>query len=43
MDGLIYNKPFAKVDYSQIVQLECLCRGIWGIKSLWGPVLTHKY
>lgn len=25
------------VDHSQIVQLECLRRGIWGTKSLWGP------
>jgi len=30
------------VDHSQIVQLECLRRGIWGTKSLWGRVLTHK-
>lgn len=28
------------VDHSQIVQLECLRRGIWGTKSLWGRVLT---
>ena len=26
------------VDHSQIVQLECLRRGIWGTKSLWGRV-----
>ena len=30
------------VDHSQIVQLECLRRGIWGTKSLFGRVLTHK-
>jgi len=30
------------VDNSQIVQLETLRRGIWGTKSLWGRVLTHK-
>lgn len=30
------------VDHSQIVQLECLRRGIWGTKSLWGRVLTYK-
>ena len=29
------------VDHSQIVQLECLRRGIWGTKSLWGRVLTY--
>jgi hypothetical protein len=29
------------VDHSQIVQLECLRRGIWGAKSLWGRVVTH--
>jgi phosphosulfolactate synthase (CoM biosynthesis protein A) len=29
------------VDYSQIVQLETLRRGIWG-KSLCGRVLTYK-
>jgi hypothetical protein len=28
------------VDDSQIVQLECLRRGIWGTKSLWGRVVT---
>jgi phosphosulfolactate synthase (CoM biosynthesis protein A) len=28
------------VDHSQIVQLECLRRGIWGTKGLWGRVLT---
>jgi hypothetical protein len=26
----------------QVVQLECLRRGIWGTKSLWGRVLTYK-
>lgn len=30
------------VDHSQIVQLECLRRGIWGTKSLWGRVLTYQ-
>lgn len=30
------------IDHSQIVQLETLRRGIWGTKSLWGRVLTHK-
>lgn len=30
------------VDHSQIVQLECLRRGIWGTKSTWGRVLTYK-
>lgn len=30
------------VDHSQIVQLECLRRGIWGTKSLWGRVLTYS-
>lgn len=30
------------VDHSQIVQLECQRRGIWGPKSLWGRVLTYK-
>jgi phosphosulfolactate synthase (CoM biosynthesis protein A) len=29
------------VDHSQIVQLECLRRGIWGTKSLWGRVVTY--
>ncbi|MDX1622961.1 MAG: phosphosulfolactate synthase [Gemmatimonadota bacterium] len=30
------------VDHGQIVQLECLRRGIWGTKSLFGRVLTYK-
>ncbi len=30
------------VDHSQIVQLECLRAGIWGVQSLWGRVLTYK-
>jgi phosphosulfolactate synthase (CoM biosynthesis protein A) len=30
------------IDYSQIVQLECLRAGIWGTKSLWGRVMTYK-
>jgi phosphosulfolactate synthase (CoM biosynthesis protein A) len=29
------------VDHSQIVQLECLRRGICGTKSLWGRVATY--
>jgi Glyceraldehyde 3-phosphate dehydrogenase, NAD binding domain/(2R)-phospho-3-sulfolactate synthase (ComA) len=29
------------VDHSPIVQLECLRRGIWGTKSLWGRVVTY--
>ncbi|EFN54411.1 hypothetical protein CHLNCDRAFT_135754 [Chlorella variabilis] len=29
------------VDHSQIVQLECLRRGIWGTKSTWGRLLTY--
>jgi len=30
------------IDHSQIVQLECLRRGIWGTASLWGRVLTYQ-
>ena len=30
------------VDHSQIVQLECLRRGIRGTASLWGRVVTYK-
>jgi phosphosulfolactate synthase (CoM biosynthesis protein A) len=30
------------IDHSQIVQLECLRRGIWGTKSLWGRVVSYK-
>jgi phosphosulfolactate synthase (CoM biosynthesis protein A) len=30
------------VDHSQIVQLECLRRGIWGTKSLWGRIVTYS-
>jgi phosphosulfolactate synthase (CoM biosynthesis protein A) len=30
------------VDHSQVVQLECLRSGIWGVQSLWGRVLTYK-
>lgn len=30
------------VDHSQIVQLECLRRGIWGSADLWGRVQTYK-
>ena len=30
------------VDYSQVVQLECLRAGIRETKSLWGRVVTYK-
>ena len=30
------------VDHSQIVQLECLRRGIWGTAGTWGRVLSYK-
>src|SRR4051812_27496423 len=30
------------VDHSQIVQLECLRRGVWGTKSTWGRVVGLK-
>jgi len=30
------------VDHSQIVQLECLRRGIWGTADTWGRILTYK-
>ena len=30
------------VDHSQIVQLECLRRGIWGPNELWGRVQSFK-
>lgn len=30
------------VDHSQIVQLECLRRGIWGMASTFGRVVTYK-
>jgi phosphosulfolactate synthase (CoM biosynthesis protein A) len=30
------------VDHSQIVQLECLRRGIWGTTKTWGRILTYK-
>jgi len=30
------------VDYSQIVQLECLRSGIRGTAATWGRVLTYK-
>lgn len=29
------------IDHSQIVQLECLRRGIWGTKSRWGRVVAY--
>jgi phosphosulfolactate synthase (CoM biosynthesis protein A) len=30
------------VDHSQIIQLECLRRGIWGTKSTWGRVMRLR-
>ncbi|HLE01799.1 MAG TPA: phosphosulfolactate synthase [Bdellovibrionota bacterium] len=30
------------VDHSQIVQLQCLRAGIWGVQSLWGRVITYR-
>lgn len=30
------------VDHSQIVQLECLRAGIWGMKSSFGRIMTYK-
>lgn len=30
------------IDHSQIVQLECLRRGIWGTKSTFGRITTHR-
>lgn len=30
------------VDHSQIVQLECLRRGIWGTTDVWGRIVTYK-
>ncbi|HET6383020.1 MAG TPA: phosphosulfolactate synthase [Armatimonadota bacterium] len=30
------------VDHSQIVQLECLRSGLWGVKDVWGRILTYK-
>jgi phosphosulfolactate synthase (CoM biosynthesis protein A) len=30
------------IDHSQIVQLECLRRGIRGTMSLWGRVVTYR-
>jgi phosphosulfolactate synthase (CoM biosynthesis protein A) len=29
------------VDHSQVVQLECLRRGVWGKKDDWGRVVTY--
>ncbi|KAL4429636.1 hypothetical protein ABPG77_008685 [Micractinium sp. CCAP 211/92] len=29
------------VDHSQIVQLECLRRGVWGTKGTWGRIATY--
>lgn len=30
------------IDHSQIVQLECLRRGIWGTTPTWGRILTYR-
>lgn len=30
------------VDHSQIVQLECLRAGLWGMKSSWGRITTYE-
>jgi phosphosulfolactate synthase (CoM biosynthesis protein A) len=30
------------IDHSQIVQLECLRAGIWGVKSAWGRIVTYN-
>lgn len=30
------------IDHSQIVQLECLRRGIWGTTDVWGRIVTYK-
>jgi phosphosulfolactate synthase (CoM biosynthesis protein A) len=30
------------IDHSQIVQLECLRRGIWGTKSTFGRITSHR-
>jgi len=30
------------VDHSQIVQLECSRSGIWGMKSIWGKIITYR-
>ena len=30
------------IDHSQITQLECLRRGIWGTKSTFGRITTHR-
>lgn len=30
------------VDHSQIIQLEIVRRGIWGMASVWGRVVTYK-
>jgi phosphosulfolactate synthase (CoM biosynthesis protein A) len=29
------------VDHSQIVQLECLRSGLWGMKSSWGRIASY--
>ncbi len=30
------------VDHSQIVQLECVRRGIWGSSDVWGRIVTYR-
>lgn len=30
------------VDHSQVLQLECLRRGVWGTNDTWGRILTYK-
>lgn len=30
------------VDHSQIFQLECLRRGVWGTKSTFGRITTYR-
>ena len=30
------------IDHSQIVQLECLRRGIWGMKSTFGRITSYR-
>lgn len=30
------------VDHSQVVQLECLRRGLWGTNDVWGRILTYR-
>jgi phosphosulfolactate synthase (CoM biosynthesis protein A) len=30
------------VDHSQILQLECLRRGVWGTNDTWGRIVTYR-